>query len=378
MVARTVSHWCYRSATHYFRSSKIICKINSISCNSYRHSHFTYVPDTVSASDGETTRMNLFQSVTNALDIALSADPSAVIFGEDVAFGGVFRCTVGLQDKYGNDRVFNTPLCEQGIVGFGIGLAISGATAIAEIQFADYIYPAFDQIVNEAAKLRFRSGNQFNCGSLTVRAPYGAVGHGALYHSQSPEAFFAHVPGIKVVIPRGPLQAKGLLLSCIRDKNPCIFFEPKILYRLAVEQVPVKDYELPLSKADVLLEGDDVTVIGWGTQVHVLREVCQLAQDKLNVSCELIDLVTVLPWDKETVINSVKKTGHLLIAHEAPLTGGFGAEIAATIQNECFLHLEAPIERVTGWDAPFSHVFEPFYIPGKWRCFDALKKLVNY
>lgn len=343
-----------------------------------RLSHFTYVPDTVSASDGETTRMNLFQSVTNALDIALAADPSAVIFGEDVAFGGVFRCTVGLQDKYGRDRVFNSPLCEQGIVGFGIGMAVAGATAIAEIQFADYIYPAFDQIINEASKFRFRSGNEFNCGGLTIRAPYGAVGHGALYHSQSPEAFFAHVPGIKVVIPRGPLQAKGLLLSCIRDKNPCIFFEPKILYRMAVEQVPLKDYELPLSKAEILTEGDDVTIIGWGTQVHVLREVCQLAQDKLNVSCELIDLMTILPWDKETVINSVKKTGRLLIAHEAPLTGGFGAEIAATVQNECFLNLEAPIQRVTGLDAPFSHVFEPFYIPSKWRCFDAIKKLINF
>ncbi|KAF8773525.1 2-oxoisovalerate dehydrogenase subunit beta like protein [Argiope bruennichi] len=345
---------------------------------SYRLSHFTYVPDTVSASDGETTRMNLFQAVTNALDLALAADPSAVIFGEDVAFGGVFRCTVGLQDKYGRDRVFNSPLCEQGIVGFGIGMAIAGATPIAEIQFADYIYPAFDQITNEAAKLRFRSGNEFNCGGLTIRTPYGAVGHGALYHSQCPEAFFAHIPGIKVVIPRGPLQAKGLLLSCIRDKNPCIFFEPKILYRMAVEQVPLKDYELPLSKAEILMEGDDVTVIGWGTQVHVLREVCQLAQDKLNISCELIDLVTILPWDKETIINSVKKTGRLLVAHEAPLTGGFAAEIAATVQNECFLNLEAPIQRVTGHDAPFSHVFEPFYIPSKWRCFDAIKKLINF
>ncbi|XP_015903426.1 2-oxoisovalerate dehydrogenase subunit beta, mitochondrial [Parasteatoda tepidariorum] len=345
---------------------------------STRYSHFTYVPDTVSASDGETARMNMFQAITNALDIALAADPTAVVFGEDVAFGGVFRCTVGLQDKHGRDRVFNTPLCEQGIVGFGIGVAIGGATAIAEIQFADYIYPAFDQIVNEAAKLRFRSGNDFNCGGLTVRAPWGAVGHGAMYHSQCPESFFSHVPGLKVVVPRGPIQAKGLLLSCIRDKNPCIFFEPKILYRMAVEQVPLKDYELPLSTAEVLVEGDDVTVIGWGTQVHVLREVCQLAEDKLNISCELIDLTTIVPWDKKTVINSVNKTGRVLISHEAPLTGGFGAEIAATIQNECFLTLEAPIQRVTGLDAPFTHVFEPFYMPTKWRCFDAIKNLINF
>jgi len=341
-------------------------------------SHFTFVPDTASSADGELTRMNMFQSITNALDIALSTDPSACIFGEDVAFGGVFRCTLGLQDKHGKDRVFNTPLCEQGIAGFGIGLACAGATAIAEIQFADYIYPAFDQIVNEAAKLRYRSGSEFNCGKLTIRTPSMAVGHGALCHSQSPEALFAHIPGIKVVIPRGPIKAKGLLLSCIRDPNPCIFFEPKVLYRSAVEEVPVKDYILPLSQADVLMEGDDVTMIAWGTQVHILREVCQLAADKLNVSCELIDLCTILPWDKETVFNSVRKTGRLIIAHEAPLTGGFGAEIAASVQSECFLHLEAPVQRVTGYDTPFPHVFEPFYIPDKWRCFEAVKHVMNY
>lgn len=341
-------------------------------------SHFTYVPNTVPASEGETARMNMFQAITNALDLALGSDPTTVLFGEDVAFGGVFRCSVGLQDKYGKDRVFNTPLCEQGIAGFGIGLAVTGATAIAEIQFADYIFPAFDQIVNEAAKLRYRAGNEFNCGSLTIRAPSGAVGHGALYHSQSPESFFAHCPGVKVVIPRGPVQAKGLLLSCIRDPNPCIFFEPKILYRMAVEQVPLKDYTLPLSKAEVMVEGDDVTLVGWGTQVHVLKEVCQLAQDKLNVSCELIDLTTIVPWDKETIIQSVKKTGRLLIAHEAPLTGGFGGEIAASIQETCFLNLEAPIQRVCGYDTPFPHVFEPVYMPDKWRCFEAVRKLVNY
>lgn len=340
--------------------------------------HFTFSPQTPSTKAGDTTRMNLFQAINNALDIALSTDPSAVIFGEDVAFGGVFRCTVGLQDKFGKDRVFNTPLCEQGIAGFGIGLAAAGATAIAEIQFADYIFPAFDQLVNEAAKFRYRSGNQFDCGSLTVRAPCGAVGHGAMYHSQSVEAFFAHCPGLKIVIPRGPIQAKGLLLSCIRDKDPCLFFEPKILYRLAVEQVPLKDYEIPLSKAEVLVEGDDVTLIGWGTQVHVLQEVCQMASDTLNASCELIDLVTILPWDRQTIINSVKKTGRVLIAHEAPITGGFGAEIAATLQKECFLHLEAPIHRVCGYDTPFPHIFEPFYLPDKWKCFDAVKKLINF
>lgn len=190
--------------------------------------------------------MNLFQAINNALDITLASDPSAVVFGEDVAFGGVFRCTTGLRDKYGKERVFNTPICEQAIVGFAIGLAAAGGTPIAEIQFADYIFPAFDQLVNEAAKFRYRSGNQFDCGRMTVRAPCGAVGHGALYHSQSVEAFFAHCPGLKIVIPRSPIQAKGLLLASIRDPNPVLFFEPKIMYRLAVEDVPVGDYELPL------------------------------------------------------------------------------------------------------------------------------------
>lgn len=341
-------------------------------------STFSFVPDSPSPLYGETQKMNLFQSLTNAMDIILDSDPTAVIFGEDVAFGGVFRCTVGLKDKYGKDRVFNTPLSEQGIVGFGIGMAAAGATAIAEIQFADYIYPAFDQLVNEASTFRYRSGDLFNCGSLTVRAPCGAVGHGALYHSQSVEGFFAHSPGLKVVIPRGPIQAKGLFLSSVRDRNPTVFLEPKILYRQAVEEVPVSDYEIPLSEAEILEQGSDVTLVGWGTQVHVLREVCKMAKEELGVSCELIDLQTIIPWDEETVIKSVLKTGRLLIAHEASLTAGFAAEISSTIQENCFLSLEAPIQRVCGWDTPFPHIFEPFYLPDKWRCFEALKKIISY
>jgi len=341
-------------------------------------SHFTYVPDAPMENMGEMEKMTLLASITNAMDIAMQSDPTTVVFGEDVAFGGVFRCTVGLQEKYGKDRVFNTPLCEQGIAGFGIGVAAAGATAIAEIQFGDYIFPAFDQIVNEGAKFRYRSGNLFDCGSLTFRATWGAVGHGALYHSQSPEAYFAHTPGLKVVIPRGPAMAKGLLLSCIRDKNPCIFFEPKILYRAASEPVPKKDYMLPLGKADVMIPGEDVTLIAWGTQVHVMREVAQMAQEKLGVSCEVIDLVSILPWDTETVYESVKKTGKCIIAHEAPLTNGFGAELASSIQSNCFLNLEAPVERVCGHDTPFPLIFEPFYLPDKWRCFAAVKKIIEY
>ena len=232
--------------------------------------------------------------------------------------------------------------------------------------------------MNEAAKYRYRSGNLFDCGSLTFRATWGAVGHGALYHSQSPESYFAHTPGLKIVIPRSPAKAKGLLLSCIRDKNPCIFFEPKILYRSAVEQVPVKDYMLPLGEADVLQEGSDVTLIGWGTQVHVLKEVADLAQEKLGISCEVIDLVSILPWDRDTVFKSVIKTGRCIVSHEAPYTGGFGAELAASIQESCFLNLEAPVQRICGHDTPFPHIFEPFYLPDKWRCLEAVKKVTNF
>jgi len=191
--------------------------------------------------------------------------------------------------------------------------------------------------------------------------------------------FFAHSPGLKVVIPRSPIQCKGLLLSCIRDPNPCIFFEPKILYRQAVEHVPVKDYTIPLSKAEVLSEGTDVTIVAWGTQVHVVKEVAQIVKEKMNVSCEVIDLRTIVPWDYETICNSVAKTGRLLITHEANFTQGFGAEIAAYVQKECFLNLEAPIERVTGYDIPaIPHVYECFFMPDKWRCIEAVKRLVNF
>ena len=265
-------------------------------------SHFTYQPDEKAPVSGPTTKMNMFTAINNAMDMSMERDKSALVFGEDVGFGGVFRCSLNLQNKYGKHRVFNTPLCEQGIAGFAIGVANTGSTAIAEIQFADYIFPAFDQIVNEAAKYRYRSGNLFDCGSLTFRAPCGAVGHGALYHSQSPEAYFAHTPGLKVVVPRGPNKAKGLLLACIADKDPCIVFEPKTLYRASVEEVPNEYFECPIGKADILRVGKDVTLIGWGTQVHVLREVADMAQKQYGISCEVIDLVSILPWDKKTIV----------------------------------------------------------------------------
>lgn len=321
--------------------------------------------------------MNLVTAVNDGMRVAMQTDDHACVFGEDVGFGGVFRAAVNLQDEFGADRVFNTPLCEQGIIGFAIGMAAVGATPIAEIQFADYIFPAFDQIVNEAAKFRYRSGNEFDVGGLTIRSPYGAVGHGGHYHSQSPEAYFTHTPGLKVVFARGPAQAKGLLLSCIRDPNPTLFFEPKRLYRAAEDMVPDGDYMLPLGQADVVKEGTDITIIGYGAQVHVLADACKLAEDE-GISCELIDLQSVLPWDVDTVCNSVCKTGTALVSHEAPITSGFGAEVAAVIQERCFLNLEAPVMRVCGADTPFPLAHEKFYVPSHLKVLDAIRQAVNY
>ncbi|KAJ0407989.1 hypothetical protein P43SY_000193 [Pythium insidiosum] len=325
----------------------------------------------------ETKQMNLFTAINDAMRVALATDPTAVVFGEDVAFGGVFRCSVGLKDEFGEDRVFNSPLCEQGIAGFAIGYAATGRTAIAEIQFADYIFPAFDQIVNEAAKYRYRSGGEFDCGKLTFRAPYGAVGHGGHYHSQSPEAYFTHTPGLKVVMPRDPVKAKGLLLASIRDPNPVVFLEPKALYRASVADVPVGEFTEELGKADIVKRGSDVTVVGWGAQMRVLEEACSYAEE-LGISCELIDLQTIMPWDVDTIEHSVRKTGRLIVSHEAPKTGGFAAEIAATIQDRCFLSLEAPIQRVCGYDTPFPLVFEKYYVPDALKNFEAIKKVMDF
>lgn len=323
-------------------------------------------------------KMNLLQAVNNALDIAMAANERVVCFGEDVGvFGGVFRATSHLQEKYGRARCFNTPLVEQGIIGFANGLASQGSVAVAEIQFADYIFPAFDQIVNEAAKFRYRSGNLFDVGGLTIRTPYGGGIAGGHYHSQSPEAYFAHTPGLKVVVPRNPHQAKGLLLASIRDANPVIFFEPKRIYRASVGEVPEEDYELPLGKAEVVREGSDITLLAWGAQMEYIELAAELA-DKDGISCELIDLRTILPWDVDTVVASVKKTGRLLISHEAPITGGFAGEIATTVQEQCFLHLEAPIARVAGLDVPYPLALEKEYIPDQWKIFEAIKTSVNF
>nr|WP_243890012.1 alpha-ketoacid dehydrogenase subunit beta [Shewanella algae] len=322
--------------------------------------------------------MNMLQAINNALTIAMEADEKMLVFGEDVGhFGGVFRATSGLQEKFGRERCFNTPLTEQGIAGFANGLASNGMTPVAEIQFADYIFPAFDQIVNEAAKFRYRSGNEFDVGGLTFRTPYGGGIAGGHYHSQSPEAYFTQTPGLKVVVPRNPYQAKGLLLASIRDKNPVVFFEPKRLYRASVGDVPEGDYQLELGKAEVVREGKDITLLAWGAQMEIIEKAADMAKEE-GINCEVIDLRTLAPWDVETVAESVKKTGRLLINHEAPLTGGFAGEIAATIQQECFLYLESPISRVCGLDTPYPLIHEKEYMPDALKTFEAIKASVNF
>ncbi|KAF9483794.1 pyruvate dehydrogenase [Pholiota conissans] len=362
----------------------------------------------------ETRKMNTYQAIRDAMSIALAKDDSAVVFGEDVAFGGVFRCTMGLAEEFGKERVFNTPLTEQGIAGFGIGMALMGHTAIAEIQFADYIFPAFDQIVNEAAKVRYRSGGGYNAGGLTIRTPTMSVGHGGLYHSQSPEGYFMAAAGLKVVIPRSPIQAKGLLLGSIRDPNPVIFMEPKILYRSAgsflflfyfstvviflpeslffgsVEQVPIDDYILPLGQAEILVPGSDLTLLTWGTPVyhcetalHMLSSPAPeleavIPKSVRSAKIELIDLRSILPWDMETIVESVNRTGRLVIVHEAGMTAGVGAEISAEIQKRCFLKLNAPVKRVAGWDLPNALQYEKFHIPDAIRVVDAVVETLTY
>jgi 2-oxoisovalerate dehydrogenase E1 component beta subunit len=347
------------------------------------HSSQTALKNTELTSEirnGTTKKMNLFQAVNDALGTALATDDTVLVFGEDVAFGGVFRCSMGLQERHGSERVFNTPLTEQGIMGFGVGLASEGMRPVAEIQFADYVFPAFDQLVNEAAKLRYRDGsNGRSAGGLTVRMPCGGVGHGALYHSQSPESLFTHIPGLRVIMPRSPLQAKGLLLSAIRSNDPCIFMEPKILYRAAVEQVPVDSYELPLSKAEVLKEGKDVTIISYGTPLYTCMSAIQRAEEDLGVSVELIDLRTIYPWDKKTVFDSVRKTGRAIVVHEAMVNAGVGAEVAASIQedSETFVRLEAPVSRVAGWSIHSGLIYERFNIPDVARTYPYFRHLAS-
>ncbi|KAL4736291.1 thiamine diphosphate-binding protein [Aspergillus similis] len=324
--------------------------------------------------------MNLYTAINAALRTALSKSNKVMLFGEDVAFGGVFRCSMDLQTEFGSERVFNTPLTEQGIVGFAIGAAAEGMKPVAEIQFADYVFPAFDQIVNEAAKFRYREGGTGgNAGGLVIRMPCGAVGHGALYHSQSPEALFAHIPGLQVVIPRSPSQAKGLLLASIfESKNPVVFMEPKVLYRAAVEHVPSEYYTIPLNKAEVIKPGTDVTIISYGQPLYLCSAAIAAAEKDLGASVELIDLRTIYPWDRQTVLDSVKKTGRAIVVHESMVNFGVGAEVAATIQTGAFLRLEAPVQRVAGWSTHTGLTYEKLILPDVTRIYDAIKQTLEY
>jgi 2-oxoisovalerate dehydrogenase E1 component beta subunit len=308
----------------------------------------------------------------------MEQDDRVVVFGEDVGrFGGVFRATQGLQERFGADRVFDTPLAEDGIVGVAVGMALNGLRPVAEIQFADFVYPAFDQLVNEAAKMRYRSGGQFSC-PIVVRMPYGGGIRGGHYHSQSPEAYFIHTPGLKVVIPSNPYDAKGLLISAIRDNDPVIFMEPKRLYRAVRGDVPEGDYSVELGKAATVRSGSDVTLIAYGSMVHTVLEAAdRMAQDE-GLSCEVLDLRTLLPFDIEAVLTSARKTGRVVIVHEAPRTCGFGAELAATISEKALLHLQGPVLRVTGFDTPFPYTLENEYLPNYRRILPAVRKLMEY
>ena len=334
-------------------------------------------------------QMNMIQALNSAMDIMLGRDPSVVILGEDVGyFGGVFRVTDGLQRKYGEHRVLDTPIAEGGIVAAAIGMGVNGLRPVAEIQFADYIYPAYDQIVSELARLRYRSAGEFYA-PVTVRTPCGGGIRGGQTHSQSPEGVFAHVSGLKVVMPSNPYDAKGLLISAIEDDDPVIFFEPKRIYNGPFDGDPNKPavpwsthpkgdvpdgyYTVPIGKCEVVREGSDVTIVTYGTMVHV----CEAAARGLGLDAEIVDVRTMVPLDVETLAASVQKTGRCVIVHEATRFGGYGGELSATIQEECFWHLQAPILRVCGWDTPYPHAFEWEYFPGQARVAKALKTVME-
>jgi len=319
--------------------------------------------------------MNLVQAINDALRIEMKRDDRVVVLGEDVGrVGGVFRVTQGLWDEFGGDRVIDTPLSESGILGAAIGMALYGLVPVPEIQFADFLYPGVDQIVNELAKMRWRSGGEYTA-KMVVRTPFGGGIRGGLYHSQSPESLFVHVAGLKVVCPSNPYDAKGLLLASIRDPDPVLFFEPKRIYRAARGEVPAGDYIVELSKAKVVREARKteraVTILAWGAMLGEAMAAADSARDR-GIECEIVDLCTLWPVDIDTIAKSVKKTGRVVIVHEAPKTCGFGAELVALVNERCFLHLEAPPVRVTGFDTPFPYALEMDYLPLAHRIFPAI------
>ena len=333
--------------------------------------------------------MNMIQALNSAHRVMMERDPKTVVLGEDVGyFGGVFRVTEGLQKAHGKQRCFDAPISENGIMAVAIGMAAYGLKPIAEIQFADYIYPGFDQIVSEAAKMRYRSAGEWSL-PMVVRSPYGGGIFGGQTHSQSPEALFAHVAGIKTVIPSNPYDAKGLLIAAIEDPDPVIFFEPKRIYngpfdgfyerpvtpwaKHPAAEVPDGHYTVPLGKAAVVRAGEAVTILAYGTMVHVAIATAEAE----GIDAEVVDLRTIVPVDIETIAASVKKTGRCVIVHEATRTSGFGAELSALVQERCFYELEAPVARVTGWDTPYPHSMEWAYFPGPVRLGLALRKALE-
>ena len=318
--------------------------------------------------------MNIIEAVRDALRTQMRADPRVVVLGEDIGkFGGVFRATSGLYDEFGADRVIDTPLAEAGIIGTAIGMALYGLRPVPEIQFGDFIFPAFDQIVNELAKFRYRSGGQYSC-PVVIRTPVGGGIRGGHYHSQSPEALFIHTPGLKVVTPSNPYDAKGLLLASMRQNDPVLFMEPKRIYRASKGDVPEGDYTIELGKANVVRAGTQVTVLAWSAMVAIADE----AAAKSGVSVEVLDLRTLMPFDIDAILASVKKTGRCVIVHEAPRTCGFGAELIASIQERAIEYLEAPIVRVTGLDTPFPYSLEHEYLPTADRVMRAIRQTLEW
>ena len=322
-------------------------------------------------------KLDLVGAINLTLAQEMEADPRIVILGEDVGVNGsVFRVTDGLQKRFGADRVVDTPLSESGIIGTSIGLAMAGMRPVPEIQFEGFMGPAYDQLVNQAARCRSRTRGAFTC-PMTVRVPIGGGIHAPELHSDSPEAVYVHTPGLKVVMPSRPYDAKGLLISAIRDPDPVIFFEPKRVYRAIKEEVPEESYTLPLGKAQVISEGSDLTMISWGAMVSV----CLAALDQMpeDASIELIDLQTLSPLDVETITKSVCKTGRAVVVHEAPKTAGLGAEISSLIQEHCFLSLEAPVQRITGFDTSMPYYkLEKQYLPDEDRIISGVRDCLAY
>ncbi len=324
------------------------------------------------------TRMNLVQAINSGLRDAMRHDDDVMLLGEDVGrLGGVFRVTQGLLDEFGAERVLDTPLSEAGIVGTAIGMALYGLRPVSEIQFADFIYPGFDQLVSEAAKYRYRTAGEFHV-PMVVRAPYGGGIRGGQYHSQSPEVLFIHTAGLKIVCPSNPYDAKGLLIASIRDDDPVVFFEPKRVYRALRMEVPDQAYTVPLGKAQVVRAGSQVTCVAWGAMLFEALAAADEVVERGGIDVEVIDLRTLWPLDIDTLVDSVKKTGRFVVVHEAPRTCGFGSELVSLVVERAFLHLEAPPVRVTGYDTPFPLTHEREYLPLKHRIAPALIETAGY